>query len=154
MNASKKIIICISSIFLATSCLSAQRHPEPARPTHVRPEPPRPRLESVEGRIRVHHRDIYLETPRHSYKLIIDERNPRLDLSRREFISWEGRTVVLEGYIDHHFEEIEVRRVVRVFRPEPSRPPKPHPRPEPAPRPRRPEPEPRPHPKPTPRPAL
>lgn len=149
MTILKKISLTILLLFLTTTALTAQRHPEPPKP-QPRPQHEKqysnkrhPRLETIEGTIKVHHREIYIETNRNIYKLIIDNRNPRLNYDRYDFAKLDGKKVELDGYKDNFFREFEVVRLVRIIRhPEPPRPQK---RPEPQ---HRPEPKPQPRPKP------
>lgn len=155
MTNSNKIKLITLFLFLASATLTAQRHPEPPKP-HPRPQPEKhysnqrhPKLETIEGIIRVHHREIYIETKWDTYRLIIDDHNPRLMYDRRDFIKLDGKMVELDGYRDNFFKKFEVVKIVRVMHHR--EPPRPQKRPEPKPRPE-PQPHPRPQPKPQPRP--
>jgi len=122
MKISKKILLAIfATAFCAASAFADIRitigEPEPApkpapvRPAPVHPAPSHRRVESIEGRIDVRGRKIYLETSDYSYLLILDEYDCGYD--RHDFEDWDGFRVTLEGYINDRYEEIEVTRVVR-----------------------------------------
>lgn len=117
MKLGKKIILAAFAAFMCTTSAFAEiritiGEPDPApRPAPVRPAPSHRRVESIEGRIEVHGRNVYLETYDCSYLLILNYYDIGYD--RRDFEYWEGYRVTLEGYIDDRNEEIEVTRVVR-----------------------------------------
>lgn len=149
MTLTKKIIFATLFFLLVSGTITAQRRPEPPKPQQkhhqVKQNPNRrhPRLETIEGKIIVHHREIYIETKKETYKLIIDNRNPRLNYNFQDFVKLNGKYVELDGYKNNFFNEFEVVRLVKILKnPEPPRPqkqtkPVPPPKPQPRPRPQR-----------------
>jgi len=129
MKLSKKILIGLFCAIFSCAALSAditikigggEPKSSPAQPSRAssgqskssldKLKAPR-QLETIEGKVVVHGRNIFLETPRISYKLIFDERDPRL--SYREFEKWDREFVTIEGYADNHNQEFELTKVIR-----------------------------------------
>lgn len=128
MRLSKKLFLIAATVLFCASSLCADvtiqigkpsPKPAPARPAPA-PAPSRAarpaphRMDTIEGRVRVRGNKIYLDTDRDSFLIYVDYDNPRV--SRRDFEHWDDMIVMVEGYIDYHYDEIEVIRVLKTPR--------------------------------------